>query len=832
MYISFDATDNGNGQTTSYDYRLEHPSTFTYDINTAPTANAGSAAAVTSGTQVTLTGSGTDTDGTIASYAWTRTGGTGTATNATLSDATAAQPTFTDSSLTSNDSLVTHVFELVVTDDDGAASSADSVTITINPPDNTAPTANAGSAAAVTSGTQVTLSGSGTDTDGTIASYAWTRTGGTGTATNATLSDAAAAQPTFTDSSLTSNDSLVTHVFELVVTDDDGAASSADSVTITINPPDVTPPEPPKAENTAVVINPDDSITVSGTGAEPGATVKVIFPDGSVGSTVVKTQLVSLGENSFSVTESSGTYSVTSGPEQPSGTVRVVLVDAAGNASDALVHNIDTTAPDAPTAQNTTVTVNADSSVTVSGTDAEVDATARVTFPDGSVVEATVAGDGTYSVTSGPEQPSGTVRVVLVDAAGNTSDALVHNIDTTAPDAPTAQNTTVTVNADSSVTVSGTDAEVDATARVTFPDGSVVEATVAGDGTYSVTSGPEQPSGTVKVVLLDAAGNASDALELRFVGVPTVAQIQTEIATYMQTRAGFVLAAQPDLIGFLSGNVTGALNAFVTKRNGTFNFATSGDDFGSPKKLPFWVRMQGNWSDNGQHKNSYYFGAVGAHRFLSPNAIAGLTLQYDLLKQQDGNTTTKGVGYLVGPYIIAKFPEQPLYFEGRYLFGETDNSVSIDGGPPQNFKTDLSLLSFKIAGKLHYGDFTLTPSLTATHLEDKQDAFIDNYGRSVAEQGISMTDVALGLDFAKTLDVSNGRLLLTGGIAGVWSDTDGSGFASTITPKFDGQRARIRLGATYSLDGGMALSVGVNYDGIGVDNYESFSISFGLNAEF
>jgi hypothetical protein len=639
MYISFDATDNGNGQTTSYDYRLEHPSTFTYDINTAPTANAGSDAAVTSGTQVKLTGSGTDTDGTIASYQWTRTGGTGNAANATLSDATAADPTFTDSSLTSNDSLVTHIFELVVTDDDGAASSA---------------------------------------------------------------------------------------------------------VTITINPPDVTPPDPPKAENTAVVRNQDDSITVSGTGAEPGATVKVIFPDGSVGSTVVKTQLVSLGGNSFSITESSGTYSVTSGPEQPSGTVRVVLVDAAGNASDALVHNIDTTAPDAPT----------------------------------------------------------------------------------------AQNTTVTVNADSSVTVSGTDAEVDATARVTFPDGSVVEATVAGDGTYSVTSGPEQPSGTVKVVLLDAAGNASDALELRFVGVPTVAQIQTEIATYMQTRAGFVLAAQPDLIGFLSGNVTGALNAFVTKRNGTFNFATSGDDFGSPKKLPFWVRMQGNWSDNGQHKNSYYFGAVGAHRFLSPNAIAGLTLQYDRLKQQDGNTTTKGVGYLVGPYIIAKFPEQPLYFEGRYLFGKTDNSVSIDGGPPQNFKTDLSLLSFKIAGKLHYGDFTLTPSLTATHLEDKQDAFIDNYGRSVAEQGISMTDVALGLDFAKTLDVSNGRLLLTGGIAGVWSDTDGSGFASTITPKFDGQRARIRLGATYSLDGGMALSVGVNYDGIGVDNYESFSISFGLNAEF
>ena len=269
MYISFDATNNGNGQTTSYEYRLDHPSTFTYDINAAPTAHAGDDAAVTSGTQVTLTGSGTDTDGTIASYAWTRTGGTGTATNATLSDATAAQPTFTDSSL--NDSAVTHIFELVVTDDDGATSSADSVTITINPPDNAAPTAHAGDDAAVTSGTQVTLTGSGTDTDGTIASYAWTRTGGTGTATNATLSDATAAQPTFTDSSLTSNDSAVTHIFELVVTDDDGATSSADSVTITINPPDNAAPTAHAGDDAAVTSG--TQVTLTGSGTDTDGTI-------------------------------------------------------------------------------------------------------------------------------------------------------------------------------------------------------------------------------------------------------------------------------------------------------------------------------------------------------------------------------------------------------------------------------------------------------------------------------------------------------------------------------------------------------------------------------
>lgn len=109
---------------------------------------------------------------------------------------------------------------------------------------NALPVADAGTAQAVVSGTQVTLSGTGTDSDGNVVSYAWTRTGGSGSASNATLSSAAAQNTTFTDSSLTSSDAAVTHVFSLVVTDDVGAISSTKTVVITINPPlDITLPD-------------------------------------------------------------------------------------------------------------------------------------------------------------------------------------------------------------------------------------------------------------------------------------------------------------------------------------------------------------------------------------------------------------------------------------------------------------------------------------------------------------------------------------------------------------------------------------------------------------
>jgi hypothetical protein len=95
--------------------------------NQPPTANAGAAQTVTSGTTVTLNGSGTDTDGSISSYAWSQTVGGAV----TLSGTTVAQPTFTAPTVASATTLT---FSLVVTDNRGTASSASTVNVTVNPP--------------------------------------------------------------------------------------------------------------------------------------------------------------------------------------------------------------------------------------------------------------------------------------------------------------------------------------------------------------------------------------------------------------------------------------------------------------------------------------------------------------------------------------------------------------------------------------------------------------------------------------------------------------------------------------------------------------------------
>lgn len=95
--------------------------------NFGPTANAGTAQTVTSGSLVTLDGSASsDTDGTIASYAWAQTAGN----NVNLSNSTVVRPTFIAPTVVT---ATAFTFSLVVTDNRNAVSSASTVTITVTP---------------------------------------------------------------------------------------------------------------------------------------------------------------------------------------------------------------------------------------------------------------------------------------------------------------------------------------------------------------------------------------------------------------------------------------------------------------------------------------------------------------------------------------------------------------------------------------------------------------------------------------------------------------------------------------------------------------------------
>ncbi len=225
----------------------------TNPANIAPTANAGVNQTITLPTNnILLNGTGTDVDGTVISYLWSKL--TGPA--AIIANNTAAA--------TAVNSLVQgiYTFELQVTDDDGAVG-RDTIEITVNPDPNIAPTANAGADQTITLPTNtVTLSGTGNDPDGNITAHLWTK-----------ISGPAGGNLTSAASAVTNVTGLIQGVyqFELRVTDNSGAFGR-DTVRITVNPaPNVAPTANAGADQTITL--PVNTVTLSGFGTDPDGNI-------------------------------------------------------------------------------------------------------------------------------------------------------------------------------------------------------------------------------------------------------------------------------------------------------------------------------------------------------------------------------------------------------------------------------------------------------------------------------------------------------------------------------------------------------------------------------
>ena len=221
--------------------------------NIAPTANAGTDQSITlPANTISLNGNGTDPDGTISAYSWTKISGPA---QGNITNANSASTTVTG--------LVqgTYQFQLGVTDNN-AATALDIIQVTVNAAANIAPTANAGTDQSITLPTNtVSLNGNGTDTDGTISAYSWTKISGPaqGSITNA-------------NSASTTVTGLVqgTYQFQLKVTDNN-AATALDTVQITVNAAANIAPTANAGTDQSITL-PTNTVSLNGSGTDPDGT--------------------------------------------------------------------------------------------------------------------------------------------------------------------------------------------------------------------------------------------------------------------------------------------------------------------------------------------------------------------------------------------------------------------------------------------------------------------------------------------------------------------------------------------------------------------------------
>jgi hypothetical protein len=230
------------------DYNITPP------VNQLPVANAGADKIVTlPNNSATLTGSGTDADGTISAYTWVKISGPVTGTIAAPAAATTA---------INNLVVGIYQYELNVTDNSGAIAK-DTLQVTVNAAPNVAPTANAGLDNVITLPVNATtLSGTGTDSDGTVSSYGWVKISGPSLGNIVTANAAT-----------TTVNNLVQglYQYELTVTDNNGAIGK-DTVMLTVNAAGNQAPVASAGSDKTITL-PTNTTTLAGNGTDADGTV-------------------------------------------------------------------------------------------------------------------------------------------------------------------------------------------------------------------------------------------------------------------------------------------------------------------------------------------------------------------------------------------------------------------------------------------------------------------------------------------------------------------------------------------------------------------------------
>jgi subtilisin-like proprotein convertase family protein len=186
--------------------------------NNAPTADAGVDFSVESGDTANLDATASaDPDGDPLSFSWTQLSGPGV----TLAASGTATPSFTAPTVVAS----TMITMQVTVDDGRGGQHADTVTVTVEPPNNP-PVADAGTDVNAVRNAVVTLFGGGSsDPDGDPLTYLWTQVAGTN---QVTLNNSTTATPDFIAPA--TDDVLI---LQLLV-DDGRGAQSVDTVTVTV----------------------------------------------------------------------------------------------------------------------------------------------------------------------------------------------------------------------------------------------------------------------------------------------------------------------------------------------------------------------------------------------------------------------------------------------------------------------------------------------------------------------------------------------------------------------------------------------------------------------
>jgi hypothetical protein len=409
----------------------------------------------------------------------------------------------------------------------------------------------------------------------------------------------------------------------------------------------------------------------------------------------------------------------------------------------------------------------------------------------GTLGDVTDSNDGTYtavlrsSTTAGTATISGTLNGA--DITGRATVTFTAGPQVTLAGGPHSITnlSEFAVTATFSAPVSGFD---DVLADVVIAHGRVIAIT-GGPSIYSLVVAPSGtgdlsitiPRNAAQDLVSTAANDVSNTL---LFSNQISEEIKAGIERFLVWRAHNLISNQPGLTRFLQGQSCGHIIANASGGSSSIN--------GCIFNNKTWADISSASSDKG----SYTLASIGLHKLVNPNLLIGGMIQID--NADDLEEHASGRGILVGPYFVARLPENPVYLEGRLLFGRTANEISLAGLPSEEFNTDRWLVQLRASGEYDLAEIKLMPSLDFVSTHDHQSSFRSSLGHNIGDQSVSLMRVSVGVDFRVPVSISRGSLEITGGLAGTYSKTNGASVGETSASR----GGKLQLGMHYDTSRG------------------------------
>lgn len=801
----------------------------------------------------------TTTSGNSVTYMWRQTGGP----SVTLSDSTAANPTFT---VPNQDGTLT--FELVL--DDGISQSKTLITVVMTI--DQAPTANAGPDQLlenVASGTRVTLDGTNsTDPEGGALTYNWVQISGP----RVSLRGANTATPSFIYPNATKVDAarakLVgqpqeTLVFGLTVSDGN-STSAQDQVEVKININAGPTAVATASQTTFYGLQNGDTVSLDGSGSSDpdGDTLTYSWTQTSgrtlsISGANTATPTITYDGKGTTATPDKATFSLTvSDGAQTSASSSVELTFIANRAPIANAGS-DISGINA----GETVTLNAGSSSDPDGD------TLSYSWRQlsGSSVSLSGANTATPSFTAPDVASTQTLvfEVTVDDGKGFTAADQVR-----VQVQPTGSITIIQQSVGGDISYSFTSTLSDLTGSVLTANGvGQLVAAKVNTGVYTVTGADRKADGYALTGLVcddrDSVVNLStrtatvnlspgEDVTCTFTSTNSRGAAHKAIRQMMVQRGALVLANQPSLqrrVNRLKGNASGRsgvnVAGFELPGSGKLPLLASMDETGAAVaaslaqargeksrtgkgSVDVWV--EGTYANVDVGAKDGNFGIVygGVDYMASENLLVGAMVQYDSLELDGGASQAGdalGQGFMVGPYATAKIKDG-LYVDGRVAFGSSSNKVNPLGTFRDKFDGSRVLLSGSVTGEFKPQDgVTISPTVSLRHYGEKQKAYVDSLGVTVNESRTEMTEFSFAPRLERFVPLQSGWTVNPyAQVEGIYSfgDDVGEVLGSDV-------RARIEGGAMWSSPSGVRAGISAFADGLGADQFaaQGIRVSFG-----